>query len=212
MPVSTTRKTILATCAAGLAGTGLGNHFASDHTATPPVAHRAARNAPVGRPTTASTQSPTEVALRYVLNGQALLDAGPAGVDAVLAPIVAPAARQRLVDENQRSVARVTAELSGATGPIRWRQAPLAVRADTTGDVATVAVWHVGVLSAPGVAPPQSHWSTSAVELEHTDGGWKVTDETVADGPMPLNGGNASPVEDASFEAALDGFGTPPQP
>ena len=62
------------------------------------------------------------------------------------------------------------------------------------------------------VGPRRSAASIALVELEHTDGGWKVTDETVADGPMPLNGGNASPVEDASFEAALDGFGTPPQP
>ena len=214
MPVLINRKTVLATCAAGLVGAGVGSHLTGDRsTPTPDRAHTqhgVSREVRVGQaPVTAETA--TEVALRYVLNGQALLDAGPAGVDAVLAPIVAPTARKRLVGENERNVVRVTAELSAATGPIPWRQAPLAVRVTTTGDVAMVAVWHVGVLSAPGVAPPQAHWSTSSVELENTGGAWKVTDEAVVEGPMPLNGGNAAPADDTTLEAALDGFAAPPQ-
>jgi hypothetical protein len=207
------RNLVLVGCAAGLVGAGLGAHLARDTTRPPEPTMRA----PMPGRRTAKVPSelsndPCVAALRYVLNGQALLDAGPDGVDALLAPVVAPSARRELVDENRRNVARVRADLSAATGPIRWRQAPLAVRVDARGDAATVAVWHVGVLSAPGAAPPQSHWATSTVELANQDGAWKVTSETVVDGPVPLNPGDSAPDDAAAFDDSLAGFVSPGAP
>jgi hypothetical protein len=207
--LSVNRKAIVCGCVAGLVGAGIGVHLTQDDVEPTRAVRR------VGSPSGAReaerpaiADGPTEVALHYVLNGQQLLDAGPDRVDELLAPLVAPGARDRLVDENRRDVLRVDAELAGASGPIVWRQAPLAVRASAEGDVATVAVWHVGVLSAPGVAPPQSHWSTSTVQLSRTDGEWRVTAETAIDGPVPLNPGDSTPVTSAELDAALTGFGS----
>lgn len=212
-PFAISRKAILGGCAAGILGAAVGVQLADSN---------ALRQDAVGLPRTATKpgatvtapegDDPAVVALRYVLNGQALLDAGPGGVDALLAPLVAPSARRDLVEENRRSVARVHADLAAATGPVRWRQAPLAIRAEARGEFATVAVWHVGVLSAPGAVPPQSHWSTSTVELEQVQGEWKVTAETIANGPVPLNAGGSAPSESDDFDAALTGFAAPDAP
>jgi hypothetical protein len=209
-PLLLNKTLVVVGCAAGLVGAALGVHLSRhDSSACSPAAGHTRHAAAPARVSQTVSDDPRAVALRYVLSGQALLDAGPAGVDAVLSPIVALSARRELVDENRRQVAQVRTELAAADGPIRWRQAPLAVRVDTSGDDATVEVWHVGVLSAPGAVPPQAHWATSTVELAHGDGAWKVTSETVVDGPAPLNASDAAPTDSAAFDDTLAGFSAP---
>jgi hypothetical protein len=69
-----------------------------------------------------------------------------------------------------------------------------------------VAVWHVGVLSRTGVAPPQAGWAVSVVDLVWERGDWKLEHETVTAGPTPILDASAPPATAEQLEAALDGF------
>ena len=71
---------------------------------------------------------------------------------------------------------------------------------------ARVSVWHVGILSQAGVAPPQAGWAVSVVDLVWERDDWKLEQESVTAGPAPILDASAAPVTSEQLEAALDGF------
>jgi hypothetical protein len=142
-----------------------------------------------------------------VTNGQALLDMDPADAERTVRDHAAAGTADAQVDDLQQRLAAVRRALAGGTGPIRYRQAVLATRVEAfLPPRARVAVWHVGVLSRAGVAPPQAGWAVSVVDLVWERGDWKLEHETVTAGPTPILDASAPPATAEQLEAALDGF------
>ena len=149
-------------------------------------------------------------AVAFVTNGQALLDMDPVDAERMVRDHAAVATADDQVDDRRGRLAAVHRALAGGTGPIRYWQAALATKVDTfVPPRARVSVWHLGVLSRAGVAPPQSGWAVSVVDLVWERDDWKLDHETVTAGPAPILDASAAPVTSEQLEAALDGF-TPP--
>ncbi|MCA1847106.1 MAG: hypothetical protein LC792_28725 [Actinobacteria bacterium] len=111
------------------------------------------------------------------------------------------------VEDLRQRLAAIHRTLAGGTGPIRYWQAVLATRVQAFGpDRAQVAVWHVGVLSRAGVAPPQAGWAVSMVDLVWERNDWKLQHEAVNAGPTPMLDASAAPATNEQLAAALDGF------
>ena len=147
----------------------------------------------------------TGVAVSWVLNGQVLLDAGDGAGSLIDTMLASDATSLR---------ARVLAGLDalrrtsgGDTTGIRFRQAALSTRVDSSdGTAAVVEVWWVGVVSIAGALPPTASWSTSTVMLTNTDGRWFIADETTTQGPSPLPSSSAAAVTSEELDTRLQGF------
>lgn len=160
---------------------------------------------PVGyAPSQAGAQA---AAVGYLGTGQLMVDASPSGVRAAVGAMAADGAAEAQHRELSGRLAVLRRSLEGATGPVTYRQAVLATRVDAYAAArARVSVWHVGVLSAPGVAPPQARWATSVFELVWEDGDWKIWSETITPGPAPILNDEVAPASAEDLEAALSGF------
>jgi hypothetical protein len=64
-----------------------------------------------------------------------------------------------------------------------------------TPEVATVAVWSVVVVGAPGSVPPRQVWRTVTVRLRWERDDWRVDDWTVAAGPNPATSPELAPAD-----------------
>jgi len=146
-------------------------------------------------------------AVAFVTNGQALLDMSPLEAEQRIREDAAADTVDAQVADLRRLWAGIHRALAGGRGPIRYWQAALASRVEAfTPQRAQVSVWHVGVLSSPGVAAPQSGWAVSLVDLVWERGGWKLERETVSAGPAPMLDASVAPASSEAFEAALAGF------
>jgi len=146
-------------------------------------------------------------AVAYVVTGQVMLDLAPTQVDDAVRGFAASGSADAQVADLQRQLAKLRDKLADGIGPVRYLQAPLAVRVDAfTRERARVLVWSVGVLSRRNAAPPQAGWTTSTFDLVWERGDWKVWAESVASGPTPELNAGALPATDEQFDAALDGF------
>ncbi|MFF2024089.1 hypothetical protein ACFVW2_20095 [Streptomyces sp. NPDC058171] len=90
------------------------------------------------------------------------------------------------------------------------RTTPIGTKATSTeGDRATVEVWCSGLLglAGEGSTNPVTHtWFTLTLNLEWTDGDWKVATHSQKQGPAPVPGDNrASSAEDIA--KAVEGYG-----
>ena len=146
-------------------------------------------------------------AVARVTNGQALLDMDPAEAERTVRAHATIATADDQVDDLRDRLAAVHRALAGGTGPIRYWQAALATKVEAFDPPrARVSVWHVGVLSRAGVAPPQAGWAVSVVDLVWEGDDWKLDHETDTAGPAPILDASAAPVTSEQLEAALDGF------
>jgi len=146
-------------------------------------------------------------AVAFVTNGQALLDMDPTDAEQTVRDQAAAATVDAQVDDLRCLWAEIHRALAGGTGPIRYWQTALGTRVDAFAPSrARVSVWHVGVLSRTGVAPPQAGWAISVLDLVWERGGWKLERETVTAGPTPILDASAAPATSAEFESALTGF------
>ena len=103
------------------------------------------------------------------------------------------------------SVARE--RLAASSGRVWWLVRPLAWDVELhDADEARVSVWVVTVLSAAGVAAPQSEWMTVTLDLEWIDGDWRVDAVRDAPGPTPMLGPQDRPWDAVPFDGALGGF------
>ena len=132
-------------------------------------------------------QGAVEAAAAFICNGQVLVDMSADEVDAYLRERVTRASADRLVEEHLHDLDALREALATGVGPTIYRQGVLAWRVDAfDGDEARVVIWHVGVLSRAGIAPPQAGWMISTVDLRWERGSWKVAGEIAVPGPDML--------------------------
>lgn len=152
-------------------------------------------------------QGAVEAAAAFICNGQALVDMSADEVDTYLRERVTRASADRLVEEHLHDIDALREALATGVGPTTYRQGVLAWRVDAfDGDEARVVIWHVGVLSREGIAPPQAGWMTSTVDLRWERGSWKVAGEIAVPGPAPILNDSVPPATAADLLDQLDGF------
>ncbi len=152
-------------------------------------------------------QGAVKAAAAFICNGQALVDMSADEVDSYLRERVTSASADRLVDEHLHDLDALREALATGVGPTNYRQGVLAWRVDVfDGDEARVLIWHVGVLSREGIAPPQAGWMISTVDLRWERGSWKVAAEIAVPGPAPILNDSIPPATAEDLLDQLDGF------
>lgn len=148
-----------------------------------------------------------EAAIAYVTCGPALLGMDPADADQAVRTMAAAATAEAQAEDLHLRLIALQRALASGSGRLRYHQAAVSARVVSFAPLeARVAVWHVGVLSKAGVAPPQAGWAISVVDLRWEAGDWKLGYETVSPGPAPMLDGSAPPATAEEFDAALAGF------
>ena len=128
-------------------------------------------------------------------------------IDAAVAEIATPVAAPRMAEDVVAEVSMAREQLAQSSGPIWWLVRPLAWRVDDYRDTdARVSVWTVTILSAAGVAAPQSEYLTVTLDLSWVDGDWRVDGVRDTPGPTPITGPHDQPWDAEPFDNALDGF------
>jgi len=128
-------------------------------------------------------------------------------IEAAVAEIATSVAAPRMAEDVVADVSMAREQLAQSSGPIWWLVRPLAWRVDDYRDTdARVSVWTVTILSAAGVAAPQSEFLTVTLDLSWVDGDWRVDGVRDTPGPTPITGPHDQPWDAEPFDQALDGF------
>lgn len=128
-------------------------------------------------------------------------------IRAAITEIATPVAAPRLADDVIADVAMARDQLARSSGRIWWLVRPLAWRVESFSETeARVSVWTVTILSAAGVAAPQSEFLTVTLDLAWVDGDWRVDGVRDTPGPTPVSGPQDQPWDAVPFDRALDGF------
>ncbi len=146
-------------------------------------------------------------AVAYATASQRWLYFTDAEIEAAIGEIATPVAAPRLAEDVVADISMARDELARSSGRIWWLVRPLAWRVDSFRDTqARVSVWTVTILSAAGVAAPQSEFLTVTLDLAWVDGDWRVDGVRDAPGPTPITGPHDQPWDAEPFDRALDGF------
>jgi hypothetical protein len=146
-------------------------------------------------------------AVRYSAASQRWLYLTDNEVAAAVAEIATPGAARSLADETVEEMRVARDELVNTSGRVWWLVHPLAWRVESfSAGSASIAVWTVTVLSATGVAVPQTEWMTVTVDLAWVDDGWRVDAIRDRPGPTPMTGPQDDPWDAQQFDDSLDGF------
>ena len=146
-------------------------------------------------------------AIAYATASQRWLYFSDAEIEAAIAQIATPVAAPRLLDDVLVDVSTARDQLKRSEGPVWWLVRPLAWRVEHfSSDHARVAVWTVTILSAPGVASPQSEFLTVTLDLARSDGDWRVDGVRDTPGPTPITGPQDQPWDAEPFGESLEGF------
>jgi hypothetical protein len=165
---------------------------------------RSAATAPSNLRTEAS---PASAAVSFVAASQDWLYQADSQVADDVRQRSAPKAAERLVDASLRDLVEPRRELASSSGTVWWIVRPLATRIDRSAQrAAEVRVWTVTVLSAPGVAVPQSQWTTAVVDLTRPDQRWLVERISYQPGPTPRTGPEDQPWDALALDRALEGY------
>ena len=133
------------------------------------------------------------------------LHLGDEGLAAAVAQVAVPAVVDALAAQVVDETRPAREQLAASTGA-SWVD-PLAWRVEAYSNArASVAVWTVTVLSAQGVAVPQSEWMTVTVDLEWVEGDWRITAIRDRPGPTPIASPRDEPWDAVPFAEALEGF------
>jgi hypothetical protein len=148
-------------------------------------------------------------AVSYTTAPQSWLYLSDQDVRAGVEGIVVPEARDELAGDVVQEVRLLRTELEKASGTVWFVVSPLATRLEDYDDGsgrAVVRVWTVRVLSAEGVAVPQSGWQTTTFRLRWQDDDWKIASTHDADGPVPQLEVGLQPWTSDYMGAELEGF------
>jgi hypothetical protein len=146
-------------------------------------------------------------AVAYATGSQRWLYLSDAEIEAAITEIATPAATSSLLDEARTDISTAREQLLRSQGPVWWLVRPLAWRVvDLRDSEARVSVWTITILSAAGVAAPQTEFLTVTLDLAWTDGAWRVDDVRDAPGPTPITGPKDQPWDAEPFDQALDGY------
>lgn len=128
-------------------------------------------------------------------------------IEAAIAEIATPVAAPRIAEDVVADVSMARSQLAQASGRVWWLARPLAWRVDDYRDTqARVSVWTLTILSAAGVAAPQTEFVTVTLDLVYLDGDWRVDAVRDSPGPTPITGPHDQPWDAEPFDRALDGF------
>jgi hypothetical protein len=159
----------------------------------------------VGVGFTQTEEGAVAAAVSYAAASQSWLYLDDVQLEEAVGTVVAPVAPQ-LVDQVSNEVALLRDRLGDADGTVWFVVAPLATKLDSfDSSSAVVRVWVVRVLSADGVAVPQSGWQTLTFELGWY-GDWKVADLSEAEGPTPQLEAGLQPWAAGYLDETLVGF------
>ena len=146
-------------------------------------------------------------AVTYVSASQRWLYFTDDEIQAAVSGIATRAAASRLAEEVVADISMARDQLTKSSGRIWWLVRPLAWRVDDFRDgEARVSVWTVTILSAAGVAAPQSEFVTVTLDLAWIDNDWRVNGVRDTPGPTPITGPHDQPWDAEPFDDALDGF------
>jgi hypothetical protein len=158
-------------------------------TATAPGASRTENGVPVGYSQTRTGAVSAATNFTRFLTGPLVLH--PDGYRAALGTLAAPEAKTKLLGEAETSLATIQNNLQIVTNAARGVQVsigayPLAYHVNNYSPTVTeVSVWAVGVIAEDGQLAPSQSWQTVTVDLEWTNGDWKVTADGTTPGPVP---------------------------
>lgn len=128
-------------------------------------------------------------------------------IKAAIAEIATPVAAPRMTEDVVADISMARGHLTQSQGRIWWLVRPLAWRVEHFREAeARVSVWTITILSAAGVAAPQSEFVTVTLDLAWVDGDWRVDGVRDAPGPTPITGPQDQPWDAEPFDQALDGF------
>lgn len=143
----------------------------------------------------------------YASAPQAWLYLSDEDVERSAAAVTVPTARDAVVDRLVEEAGLLREELRTASGTVWFVVAPLATRVESySSGRAVVRVWLVRVLSADGVAVPQSGWQTVTFELAWHEGDWRIADVAEAEGPTPQLEAGLRPWSAGYLDEELAGF------
>jgi hypothetical protein len=183
---------------------------AASDDADPPAGHGPSEvNAGVGVGFPRDEAGAVGAAVSYSMAPQSWLYLSDEDVRAGVDAIVVPEARDELAGDVVQEVRLLRAELERASGTVWFVVSPLATQVDDYDDEsrrAVVRVWSVRVLSAEGVAVPQSGWQTTTFRLRWHDDDWKIVSTHDADGPVPQLEVGLQPWTAEYMDDELDGF------
>jgi hypothetical protein len=148
-------------------------------------------------------------AVSYAIAPQAWLYLSDEDAAASAEAIVLPDAREEIVGDVVQEVGLLRDELASSSGTVWFVVSPLATRVedfDETSGRAVVRVWTMRVLSAEGVAVPQSGWQTLTFNLRWHAGDWKIASMDEADGPVPQLEAGLQPWTSDYLAGELEGF------
>jgi hypothetical protein len=146
-------------------------------------------------------------AIAYATASQRWLYFSDTEIETAIAQIATPVAAPRLLDDVLAEVSTARDQLKRSEGPVWWLVRPLAWRVEHFSSAqARVAIWTVTILSAPGVASPQSEFLTVTLDLAWVDGDWRVDGVRDAPGPTPITGPRDQPWDAGPFGESLEGF------
>ena len=146
-------------------------------------------------------------AVAYATASQRWLYFTDAEIGAAIGEIATPVAAPRIAEDVVADISMAREQLARSSGQIWWLVRPLAWRVDSFRDTeARVSVWTVTILSAAGVAAPQSEFLTVTLDLAWVGGDWRVDGVRDAPGPTPIAGPHDQPWDAEPFDRALDGF------
>jgi hypothetical protein len=146
-------------------------------------------------------------AVAYASAPQAWLYLADAEVERGAAAVTVPTARDAVVDRLVEEAGLLREELRKASGTVWFVVAPLATKVESySAGHAVVRVWLVRVLSADGVAMPQSGWQTVTFELEWHEDDWRIADVAEAEGPTPQLEAGLRPWSAGYLDEELAGF------
>lgn len=167
------------------------------------------RSADAPQPTDARSGEDGAVtaALAYTEASQRWLYLPDEQIRTAIAAIAEPGAADRIAADVVADVARARAGLAGSDGAVWWIVRPLAWRSQrTSADLVRVEVWAITVLSATGVAAPQSEYMTVRLDLRRVGGRWLLGAVGDEPGPTPVTGPHDQPWDAERFGDALSGF------
>jgi hypothetical protein len=146
-------------------------------------------------------------AIAYATASQRWLYLTDDEITAAVTEIATPVAARRLAGDVVSEIRTARDQLGASPSRVWWLVRPLAWRLDHhSGDETRVAVWVVTVLSAAGVAAPQTEWMTVTIDLAWVDDNWRVDAVHDAPGPTPMTGPRDQPWDAEPFDDTLAGF------
>lgn len=154
-----------------------------------------------------SESGAASAAISYATAAQSWLYLGDDQLGPAAEAVIATADRERLVEQLVEDVRLLRDQLDSSTGVVWYVVSPLATKVDAySTSRAVVRVWVVRVLSADGVAVPQSGWSTLTFDLVWERGDWRVAEVGEAEGPTPQLEAGAQPWAASYVDESLAGF------